>query len=303
MPASVDVLIPTFERREALAVTLSGLAAQSRPPDRVIVSDQSPGGDGTASGPIDALVRVLDIRGTDVERRTHLPRRGLAEHRESLLRSVRSDYTLFLDDDVWIEPDLLERLLHAIERARCGFVGSAVIGLSHVHDERPDEQAIAFWAGRPSPEVVRPGSQQWQRHRLHNAANLVHLRRKLGGHEDRLYKIAWVGGCVLYHTATLRAAGGFDFWSDLPPEHSGEDVLAQLRVMELAGGAGLFPSGAYHLELRTTVPDRSVDAPIALAARLQGERSRRRGSCQRSRADAPGRPGAPTGAGSSGGSH
>jgi hypothetical protein len=36
------------------------------------------------------------------------------------------------------------------------------------------------------------------------------------------------------------------------------------------GGAGLFPSGAYHLEIPTTIPDREVDAPIALRELVAG---------------------------------
>jgi len=42
---------------------------------------------------------------------------------------------------------------------------------------------------------------------------------------------------------------------------AGEDVLAQLRVMDLNGGCGLIPSGVYHLQFPTTIPDRLVDAP------------------------------------------
>jgi hypothetical protein len=76
--------------------------------------------------------------------------------------------------------------------------------------------------------------------------------------------VAWVGGCVLYDTDKLRAAGGFSFWQDLPPRHAGEDVLAQLRVMERFGGCGILPSGAYHMELPTTVVDRATDAPLYL---------------------------------------
>ena len=52
---------------------------------------------------------------------------------------------------------------------------------------------------------------------------------------ERLYKVAWVGACVLYDRAALLACGGFDFWPELPPEHVGEDVVAQLRVMERFG--------------------------------------------------------------------
>jgi hypothetical protein len=74
-----------------------------------------------------------------------------------------------------------------------------------------------------------------------------------------------VGGCVLYDTSALRDCGGFGFWHELPREHCGEDVLAQLRVMARYGGCGLIPSGAYHLELPTTIPDRRTDAPRVLA--------------------------------------
>jgi GT2 family glycosyltransferase len=263
----LQVLIPTYRRRAALAVTLAGLAAQTRPPESVIVSDQSPRRDGAIGPEIDALVRILALRGTNVDRRVHLPRRGLAEHRQSLLDLADAPYVLFLDDDVWLEPDLIERLLRAIEGARCGFVGSAVIGLSHTGDVRPGEEDIEFWSDGPRPESVRPGGAAWLRHRLHNAANLLHVRQRLGRSPDRLYKVAWVGGCVLYDTAILRDVGGFGFWRELPLRHVGEDVLAQLRVMERAGGAGIFPSGAFHLELPTTVRDRRVDAPIALMGR------------------------------------
>jgi hypothetical protein len=62
----------------------------------------------------------------------------------------------------------------------------------------------------------------------------------------------------------LRAAGGFDFWRELPPQHCGEDVLAQQRVMARFGGCAILPSGAYHMELPTTVTARAIDAPYML---------------------------------------
>jgi hypothetical protein len=66
---------------------------------------------------------------------------------------------------------------------------------------------------------------------------------------------------VLYDRAALVEVGGFEFWDTLPVGHAGEDVVAQWRVMERFGGAGIVPSGAVHLEAPTTVTDRSVDAP------------------------------------------
>jgi hypothetical protein len=40
--------------------------------------------------------------------------------------------------------------------------------------------------------------------------------------------------------------------------------VAQLRVMERFGGAGIIPSGAVHLEAPTTVVDRSTEATEVL---------------------------------------
>ncbi len=263
--SALDVLVPTYNRPASLALVLSGLAAQDMQDFRVVVSDQ---GDEPAASfrEVAAIVRVLEAHGHQVEWHRHLPRQGLAEQRQFLLDQARADYALFLDDDVYLERDVLGRLLGVIRRERCGFVGAPLIGLSFRGDVRPHEQAIEFWDGRVEPEVVRPGSQEWERHKLHNAANVLHVQQRLAlsAQEPRTYRVAWLGGCVLYDVAALRASGAFDFWRDLPPDHCGEDVLAQLRVMSRHGGCGVLPSGAYHLELPTTVPNRTNDAPKVL---------------------------------------
>lgn len=263
---AVDVLVPTYRRPDALAATLATVAASEHRPLRVVVSDQTETASVFHAPVVASVVRFLRARGVDVETHRRLPRRGLAEHRQFLLDQVRAPACLFLDDDVLVEPSLVGRLVEALAAEGCGFVGSAVIGLSHVDDVRPHEQAVEWWDGPVRPERVVPGTPQWERHRLHSAANLWHLQRRLGLHpgNQRAYKVAWVGGCVLYDTAKLRAAGGYGFWVDLPADHCGEDVLAQLRVMERFGGCGLAPSGAYHQELATTVPRRDVDAPLVL---------------------------------------
>lgn len=265
--ARVDVLVPTYERPAALAVTLAGLVGQSERDLRIVVSDQSERESSIGGMETRAVVRVLRARGYEVEVHENRPRRGMAEQRAFLLDRSRAPFALFLDDDVLLLPDAVERLLVAMEEERCGFVGFGLVGPSFGADVRPHEQAVEFWEGRVRPERVRPGESAWERHRLHNAANLLHLERRLGRrwNADRRYKVAWIGGCVLYDVGKLRAVGGFDFWRELPEEHAGEDVLAQLRVMERYGGCGLFPSSAYHQELPTTIADRSVDAPRVLA--------------------------------------
>lgn len=261
----IDVLIPTRNRAAALAVTLTALAGQRCSPFRIVISDQSdqPVFDVPE---VRAVLRFLEALGRPVEALRHLPRRGMAEQRAFLLSQATAPYCLFLDDDVLLESDLLERLHRSIEETRCGFVGSALHGLSFVGDVRPHQQHIEFWESEITPETVAPGTPAWARHHLHSAANLYHVQSNLGLQrgETRHYRVAWIGGCVLFNTAKLRAVGGFDFWTELPEEHCGEDVLAQLRVMQRYGGCGIVPSGAYHMELPTTVPNRQVDAPKVL---------------------------------------
>ena len=266
MNTAVDVLIPTYQRPMALAVTLTSLVAQSWHDFRLIISDQSEDGDVADEGVVKAALRVLRAHGHGVEIHKHLPRQGMAEQRHFLLEQVQAPYALFLDDDLILEPYVIENMLAAIRQEGCGFVGCAVIGLSYRNDVRPDEQVIEFWDGPVRPEVVRPGTLQWERYKLHNAANLYHVQQRLGLTPDkpRKYRVAWIGGSVMYDVSKLQAVGGFTFWEELPPEHCGEDVLAQLRVMARYGGCGLIPSGVYHQELPTTIPDRRVNAPEVL---------------------------------------
>ncbi|HWU20218.1 MAG TPA: glycosyltransferase family 2 protein [Nocardioides sp.] len=261
-PAEVDVLIPTIGRIAELAVTLAGLCAQDDPAFSVVVSDQSPDGAASQAPAVQAMVRVLRAQGREVRLLRH-ERRGLAEHRQFLLDQSSAPLCLFLDDDVWLEPGSIERMRDALLALGCGFVGSAVQGLSYLDDRRPHQRtAFELWEGPVEAERIRIDQPSIERAPLHAAANLVHIAEELrverGGWLP--YKIAWVGGCVLYRRDALMEVGGFDFWKDLPPIHSGEDVAAEWRVMERFGGAGIVPSGAVHLEAPTTVPDRRVEA-------------------------------------------
>lgn len=265
--ATIDILIPTFCRPTALAVTLTSLISQTYRDFRIVISDQSDSPEMPATGELNAVIRVLKAHGHAVAFHRHLPRRGLAEQRQYLLDHATAPYVLFLDDDVILESDVVARMFYVMRQECCGFVGSAVIGLSHLDDVRPHEQTIEWWDGPVRPELVTPASPAWNRHRLHNAANLYHLQQRLGltPEKQRTYRVAWVGGCVLYDAGKLRDVGGFSFWRQLPTEHCGEDVLAQLLVMARYGGCGLIPSGVYHQQLATTVRDRRVDAPKVLA--------------------------------------
>jgi GT2 family glycosyltransferase len=262
-PVDVDVLIPTIGRAAELAVTLAGLAAQDSPAFRLVLADQTPDGAVSSHPSVCTMTRVLEAQGRPVEIIRRTERRGLAEQRQFLLDRASAPYVLFLDDDVWLEPGALERMHTAIEELGCGVVGQAVQGLSYLADERPAERAMfEFWGEEVLPERIRTGTREFERWRLHSAANLTHVAAQLGLEpgEWRAYRVAWIGGCTMYDRRVLVEAGGFDFWQALPPAHAGEDVAAQWRVMEQRGGAGIVPSGAVHLEAPTTVPDRRVNA-------------------------------------------
>lgn len=231
MTATVDILIPTYRRPAALAVTLTSLISQTCRDFRIVISDQTEDSDSVATGEVQAVLRVLRAHGHAVETFKHLPRRGIAEQRQFLLDQAKATYSLFLDDDLILEPDVVERMLIAIQEEGCGFVGCAMIGLSFINDVRPHEQKIEFWEGPVQPETVKSGTPQWERWRLHNAANIYHVQQSLSltPERQRKYRVAWVAACVIYDTAKLQNVGGFSFWQELPSEHCGEDVLVQLR--------------------------------------------------------------------------
>jgi glycosyltransferase involved in cell wall biosynthesis len=262
----IDILIPTYRRPAALAVTLTSLCAQTYRTFRIIISDQTEDSEPLQTGEVKAVLRVLQAHGHEVVLHKHSPRRGMAEQRQFLLDQATALYVLYLDDDLILEPWVIQNLVDTIQTQNCGFVGSASIGLSFREDIRPHQQHIEFWNGKVEAEIVQSNMPSWKRYQLHNAANVYHVqeRLKLTPVNMRIYRVAWVSGCILYDTEKLRDVGGFRFWKELPENHCGEDVLAQLRVMAKYGGCAILPSGAYHQELPTTLPDRSQDAPQLL---------------------------------------
>lgn len=260
---TVAILIPTYNRAEALAITLTSLCYQSYKSFDITISDQSEGGDLNHNASFQTVVRLLETRGHHIQILKNIPHKGMAQQRQFLLEQSKCPLSLFLDDDLILESYVVENMVKVIQGEQCGFVGNAVIGLSYQQDYRPEQEAIDFWESSVLPERVVPGSKAWERYKLHNAANLYHVQQKLEVSPEAplRYKVAWVGGCVMYDTDKLIHSGGFRFWENLPEKHCGEDVLAQLRVMKNYGGCGIVPSGVYHQELKTTVEERGVNAP------------------------------------------
>jgi glycosyltransferase involved in cell wall biosynthesis len=250
--ATVDILLPTRDRLASLVMTLAGVAAQTITDLRVIVADQSAQAV-RDDAVVQTLSRVIEERGGATEWYHRLPSHGIAEQRDFLLSRATSDAILYLDDDVLMEPWVIERLLAILRDEQCAFVGAFPAGLSHRHDVRPEQQRIEYWDGPVRPEVVAPESAEWERWQLHRAANLYHVTQSLPPGACRRYKVAWIASCILYDREKIEVAGGFSFWSRLPRYHSGEEVLVQNLLMRRWGGCGMIPSGTYYSQVPTTV--------------------------------------------------
>jgi glycosyltransferase involved in cell wall biosynthesis len=261
--ALVDVLIPTYRRKTGLAVVLTSLFGQTCTDFNVIVSDQSEEEQAhLESEEIQTVVHALRWRGHRVILLRHPGKHGLAEQRQFLLEQSSARYVHFIDDDVLLEPQVIERMLRVIQREGCGFVGCAATGLGYLDDVRPQQQQIELWEGPVEPEPFEPEAIPWERHLINNAANPLHLEQRLvtDGQVIR-YKVAWIGGAnVLFDREKLLSVGGFSWWRRMPPEHAGEEVVVQFLLIRKYGGCGILPSGTYHLGLPTTVEDRQHNA-------------------------------------------
>ena len=248
----IDILIPTYNRLSSLIMTLSGVAGQTRTDLRVVIADQSR--KPVEEDPVvQALFRVIEARGGTLVYHHRPQIHGIAEQRDFLLRQACSETILYLDDDVFMESWVLERLYHALKEQQCGFVGAFPAGLSYRSDVRPEQQQIEYWKGRVQPEAVDPDSAAWERWHLHLAANVYHVGLALPPGESRLYKVAWISSCIIYDRAKVEAVGGFSFWNRLPRYHSGEEVLLQNLLMRRWGGCAIVPPGTYYSQVATTV--------------------------------------------------
>lgn len=258
----VEVLIPTRGRKTGLAITLTGLLGQTYPDFAVVIADQTTTGTYLQDGELQTLYQALALQGHPVRTLVNLPPRGMAQQRQFLLEQANAPLVHYLDDDVLLGPAMLARLVQVLESERCGFAGAAVSGLRHLDDLRPEDlETFEPWEGPVRPEPHTWETIPWERYRLHIRDNPLHLTR-LYAADGRIvrYKVAWVGANVLYDREKLLSVGGFGWWAKLPPNHSGEEVLAQLLLARRYGGCAILPAEAYHLQLPTQVPDRDVKA-------------------------------------------
>jgi Glycosyltransferase like family 2 len=134
-PGSFSVVVPTFGRPEHLSRCLGALAAQSRPPDEVLVVAHRE--DGATLERVAAARRDLPVRAIAVPSRLQVPamREGVS--------AASGDVVAFTDDDAAPRADWLALLAKAFEDPLAGAVG----GRDVVHDPLPRDAATARRVG------------------------------------------------------------------------------------------------------------------------------------------------------------
>src|SRR5688572_19375579 len=134
---STTVLIPTYNRPDALAVTLTSLGFQYDKDFDVVISDQSPEDVSFDRPTVSTAIRVLETKGHEVQIFKNLPARGMAQQRQFLLDHSNKPFSLFIEDDLILEPFVIRNMKNTLLKEDCGYVGCAVIGLSFREDIRP----------------------------------------------------------------------------------------------------------------------------------------------------------------------
>jgi glycosyltransferase involved in cell wall biosynthesis len=153
----VDVVIPTYNRRDLLQVALASIQAQTHAVRRIIIVD-----DGSTDG-TNEWVRFL-AAGNDRVVHVEMQHAGANVARNAGIARSRSDWVAFLDsDDTW-EPDKLEKQFALLDRcpALVGlFSGFRLVGmrgrLRHIPRDNPSvlDLRCANVLGSTSSAVVR----------------------------------------------------------------------------------------------------------------------------------------------------
>lgn len=99
----ISAIVPTIGRPESLRALLDSLAAQTRPPDEVIVADAS-------------VLEDLTNQSALIVNRIAVHPPNAVRQRTAAINIARGDLLLFLDDDVVLEPDCVAQMLSLLEQ-------------------------------------------------------------------------------------------------------------------------------------------------------------------------------------------
>ena len=174
-PLDATVLICSRGRPALLLDAVESVLAGVRVPTELLVVDQS-------DEPHERIAQRGIVRGCRV-RYLHSSTRGLSRARNIGLRSASQQVVVLLDDDVFVEPDWLARLLDGVDTA-----GPVVVATGRVLAAPPEdggEVPLASLVTLAEPATFR--GRQWRD--VMPGANVAFHRDvvlELGGYDERL---------------------------------------------------------------------------------------------------------------------
>lgn len=147
----LSVLISTYNRRDALLRTLDALLAQSYPLSKISVTVLDDcGSDGTSQLLTERSADYLSRGLADFRVLRNAENNGIARNRGLLARSAGNAETiLYLDDDVYLANDTIERLEHCLAaNQRCAAAGPRLVYEADRSRTAHCANFVGRWSGR-----------------------------------------------------------------------------------------------------------------------------------------------------------
>jgi glycosyltransferase involved in cell wall biosynthesis len=135
---TVSVVLPTMNRGEDMRAFLESLRAQSVLPDELVVVD--------AGDPVEAIL-VRGLEGSGIELVYTRSEPGTSLQRNVGIDLARGAYLFFLDDDMVLEPDYIERSLEAFELPMDPPVGGVMGSQLNIPADSPLKRAVYHFLG------------------------------------------------------------------------------------------------------------------------------------------------------------
>lgn len=141
---TIAVAIPTMNRKGMLREAVRSALNQTRPPDEIFISDNSPEPDREL---------LEEFAGAPLRYHCHDRKLHIEEHWKWCLSQPRTDYVAWLEDDNLLRPDHLAHLADAAER----FPQAALVGSVGVvfHEQRSSWQRTIFAPVWPFDHLTR----------------------------------------------------------------------------------------------------------------------------------------------------
>jgi glycosyltransferase involved in cell wall biosynthesis len=234
---AVSVVIATAFRTGPLICTLEHLSRQTRKPERVVVADGAP-----APG-VESLVLEFAAKSSLPITYLRCVRVGAAAQRNEAIEHVREEVILFMDDDLYAEPECIDKMLSVFQLSGgdsrlsgvswpIGGVGAILVN-QHGH---PPSRAFKRW-------LDFLADQKCDSYAGKVIGPAVNLLPELHSHEE-IVPVEWLNsGCTAYRRETFlesRFGERFEGYSFM------EDVDLSVRINKRWGLVVHTGARAYH---------------------------------------------------------